>query len=304
MSPKWPLLSALAFLGCGSSMSLSDFCTGYANNWGGLATACTWMPEDLAKAQASDLCTRAKAAVAANRMVYDPGSAKTCLAAIANATCATPSSWSTPFGPAICAEALHGASALHSACSADLDCEGVAYCSATTAGSCEGTCQAPVAASATCDPSASPAQCGPWGACVAGTCEAVTAAAGAQGDGCIPSSCQVGLRCDALASVCVPAVAEGQSCLPGHGECQELTFCASTNVCVRYGAPGSACDGAAAAGSEPAPCLPGSYCLTTSSSSSAGTCAAAKAEAASCQSGVECQSGACVHGQCTAACSP
>ncbi len=100
--------------------------------------------------------------------------------------------------------------------------------------------------------------------------------------------CKVGLRCDADAHVCQPALPAGAAC-GGAGDCRPTRECSSiSNTCAALGTEGQPCETACRA-----PAL---------RDGNAKRCVVPRAEGVPCASGSACLSGGCINGKCAPAC--
>lgn len=280
-----------------------------------------------------------EAAIDAGRVVYDPGKAGDCLAAIEAAGC---DALDNP-QPDICAEAIEGTVEVGGDCSLGFECVGHAFCD-RSAGTCPGTCTdprpaggdcgddahcraglvcseetsrcvAPSGAGAGCEQGEPPCRSGL--VCIGadeeagtpGTCRTLDEVlVAAEGESCDLEGgvwCQEGLSCvvtsASLAGVtleCRSEVGSGGSCFVGlPDQCPAGEYCAGHNLTL--GMPEGDCEPLPSAGDPCADAFLGPRCEADHVCVS-DVCRPLQRNGEGCMADVQCYSGVCDAGACTA----
>lgn len=259
------------------------------------------------------------AALAADKLSYDPGRGADCVDAIKNLSCDTTTTDAHVTPPA-CYDMYTGKVADGTACGIDAECASgtcdfpndcpelmccVGMCHTTTSGGAAGaacakdfecadglvcgtdlTCHTPGKDGAACG---SDRECGDKLACTelvngAGTCHALAGT----GESCPYHRCaDEGQRCDDSGThTCVAYAKAGEPC-PNHNECAPGLECdATTMQCKTYPTLGMPCDGA---------CIGDSFCQIADGMTT-GTCTALLANNQPCDDNQWCKSGFCEDG--------
>lgn len=314
MNAKWMAMGLAAVVGLSGCDNEEEVvvptfettCPQLLDAAGSKASSCLGGPKAVWAESLSDrgsFCADLQKGVTAGRRKFDGTKAAACLTAYGALSCTAFANGTEPGGD--CDAMLAGAVAVGGNCFDSGECIDHGLC-AIPADSCGGVCKARIAAGAACTASDS---CVSGHSCQSGVCTAQpdttgTADTGAacDGSGTPAKRCKPGLACSASNAKCAPMVREGAACTFGDHLCEPFTNCTPAGTCARNPSAGGACGVTIRdAKDEYAECLGDTWCKRASGQQN-GSCVARSGADVACGSGMECSSGSCKAGKCTATC--
>lgn len=306
-------VSCALLVGCPKPHTpVSDFCSRYVNAVCARLAECRGGPADAwcSRLSAERLCREVEASHAASRIRFEAEYAEECFTILDGLPCRSLGGRTPAELDVLCNQAIIGLVPPMGTCFADREC-GLDYHCDRSATRCPGVCRRLREVNESCDVLQG-TRCNVGWSCIAGAC----AVAKKSGETCFESSdCEGGLSCDAFATpvscqperssgpcrpgesdcapraactvdtdggTCAPAKQEGEACVMGRAECNDMLSCIG-GTCVRWGKLGAECGELSP--NERAGCLEG-LCDAVASGAR-GTCVQ-RAAGAPCDLDVQC----------------